>query len=153
MEETEVMVPLPSFPRFDFSHRLQHPQGVSHIELSRDGQWLVTAAGPPSRPDGDRVLLAFGDRASIFDATSGALLPPVLNAASNIDRATFSHDGQRVLLLASSEARIWDTPVDQGSLDDWRALARCSPTALVDGAVVDRKDARGALVECERGRR
>jgi hypothetical protein len=32
-------------------------------------------------------------------------------------------------------ARLWDLPVDRGSLDDGRAIAGCSPFVLADGVL------------------
>jgi len=32
-------------------------------------------------------------------------------------------------------ARVWDLSIDNGSLDDWRRIARCSLFALVAGVL------------------
>jgi hypothetical protein len=36
--------------------------------------------------------------------------------------------------------RIWSLPIDMGSLEDWRVIARCSPFALVDGLLTPNPD-------------
>jgi hypothetical protein len=48
--------------------------------------------------------------------------------------AVFSPDGTRVATGSGMfRGRIWELPIDDGSFEDWRQIARCSPFALVAG--------------------
>jgi hypothetical protein len=44
--------------------------------------------------------------------------------------AAFSLDGARVVTASAGIARIWNTELDKGTLEDWSALAARSPFAL-----------------------
>jgi WD40 repeat protein len=157
-----------------------HPREVSSVAFAPDGKRVVTGCydgkarvfdvatgalalsplelpevtiGPmfaAYSPDGGRLLLAARERVAIVDATSGALLTPILGAASNIWGAAFSPDGERVLVpeAVTGVVRLWDARVDRGGLDAWTALARCSPFQLRGGALVDRDDALPSLLAC-----
>jgi hypothetical protein len=61
---------------------------------------------------------------------------PLLEHQDSVRSAAFSPDGTRVVTASrDGTARMWILPIDMGSLEDWRLLARCSPFALVDGVL------------------
>jgi WD40 repeat protein len=65
--------------------------------------------------------------------------------------AAFSPDGTRVVTASGSfHGRIWELPIDDGSPDDWREIARCSPFALVGGVFTTNPAPRAV---CEHRRR
>jgi WD40 repeat protein len=50
----------------------------------------------------------------------------------------FSPDGARVVTAsADNSARVWELPMDAGSLADWQRRARCAPFALDNGVLVE----------------
>jgi hypothetical protein len=59
--------------------------------------------------------------------------------------AAFSPDGTRVVTaIGSFHGRIWELPIDDGSLDDWRQIARCSPFVLDTGVFTANPEPRAA---------
>ncbi len=100
----------------------------------------VTAAA--FSPDGTRVITASKDNlARLWDATTGKLVTAPLEHQRPVTAAAFSPDGTRVVTASQDEtARVWTLSVEMGTLEDWRALARCSPFALVDGALMANPD-------------
>ena len=67
---------------------------------------------------------------------SGPIVPPLVQRGL-IYAAAFSPDGNRVITASADKtARIWNLPLpDRGSLDDWRAIARCSLFTLINGVL------------------
>jgi WD40 repeat protein len=58
-----------------------------------------------------------------------------------VHAASFSPDGTRVVTASDDKtAQIWPLSVDNGSLADWRLLARCSPFALIDTVLTANPD-------------
>jgi len=88
-------------------------------------------------PDGSLVVTGSSDRtARVWDARTGQPVTAPLKHVAPLTVAAFSPDGTRVI-TGSGYYRfwVWDLPVDNGSLDDWRLIARCSPFALSDGVL------------------
>ena len=140
---------------------LEHRDQVNFAAFSPDGVYLVTAsndatariwevatgepATPPLEqqgsvrtasfsPDGTRVVTASDDRtARVWDLSTGRQVTPPLEHQGPVRTAAFSPDGARVVTASDdTTARVWTLATDAGSLDDWQALARCAPFALVD---------------------
>jgi WD40 repeat protein len=54
--------------------------------------------------------------------------------------AAFSPDGIRVVTASADKtARVWDVPLEAGTLEYWSAVAKRSPFALSGVALVRRK--------------
>jgi WD40 repeat protein len=57
--------------------------------------------------------------------------------------AAFSPDGSRVVTDSGDKtARVWDIRLDEGTLEQWSAIAERSPSVLSGIAVVRRSSAR-----------
>jgi len=148
---------------------LEHQGDVWTAAWSADGTRVVTASsdqtarvwdaatGKPVTPplehqcvvhgaafsaDGTRVVTASRDEmARVWDAATGQPVAPPLEHRDVVHGAAFSADGTRVVTASrDGTARVWSLPLDQGSLDDWRLLARCSPFALVDNVLTTNPD-------------
>jgi WD40 repeat protein len=79
--------------------------------------------------------------ARVWDASTGAPVSPPLEHQGSVNAAAFSPDGTRVVTASGDRtARVWCLPIDHGSLEDWRVLARCSPFALVNGVLTTNPD-------------
>jgi WD40 repeat protein len=51
--------------------------------------------------------------------------------------SALSPDGARIVTASADHtARVWELPLDSGSLDDWVRRARCDPFTLDDGILV-----------------
>jgi hypothetical protein len=64
----------------------------------------------------------------------------LLKHRGDVHAAAFSPDGTRVVTATDDAAQALTLAIDMGSLEDWRLLARCSPFALVDGALAANPD-------------
>ena len=106
---------------------LEHHDIVRTAAFSSDGMYVVTASR-----DGT---------ARLWDASTGKLVAPPLEHQEVVHAAAFSPDGTRVVTASGDRtARVWTLPIDLGSLEDWRLLARCSPFALIDNVLTTNPD-------------
>ena len=140
---------------------LVHQRSVASAAFSPDGTRVVTASddttarvwdavtGKPLTapleyqgflstaafsPDGARVVAASWDGTiAVWDAATGKPLTVPLDHRAPVHAAVWTRDGRIVTGSEDGAARVWQLPLDRGSLDEWRATARCSPFALVDG--------------------
>jgi WD40 repeat protein len=86
----------PAFPPF------QHRTTVSHVEFSRDGQYLVTCCAD----DGFTKCSA-----KVWNATTGQPVGDELTHADGVLYATFSRDGKRVATASEDfTTKVWDLP-------------------------------------------
>jgi WD40 repeat protein len=73
----------------------------------------------------------------VWDAATGKPVTPRLEHQRRVHTAALSPDGTRVVTAsADGTVFVWDattTPIDMGSLEDWRRRIRCAPFTLVDG--------------------
>ena len=66
-------------------------------------------------------------------------LIPALEHAAPVSHAAFSPDGTRVVTASrDGTARIWDVRIDEGTLEQWSAVAERSPFVVRDGVLVRR---------------
>ena len=88
-------------------------------------------------PDGALVATASHDyTARVWDAATGKPVSPPLVQSSPIAAAAFSPDGTHLVTASYDKtARVWDLSIDNGTLDDWQTVARCSLFALVNGVL------------------
>jgi WD40 repeat protein len=135
------------------------PGGAHVVTASRDNTtriWSASLGIPVTQPlehqgavntaafspDGTRVVTASDDKtARVWDAATGTPVTPPLEHHGPVRTAAFSPDGTRVVTSGFDHtARIWTLPIDLGSLEDWRLLARCSPFAVVDRVLTSNAD-------------
>jgi WD40 repeat protein len=127
------------------------PDGTRVVTASDDGTarvWDAATGAPVTAPlehgaavraaafspDGIRIVTASDDHtARIWDARTGQSLTVPLEHPAAVSTAAFSPDGARVVTASNGEVHVWTISVELGSLDDWRAFARCSPFAVADG--------------------
>ena len=114
---------------------LEHQGGVTVAGFSPDGAWVGTAS-----EDGT---------SQIWDATTGKPVTAALERPGRVHAATFSANGMRAAVAAGGQVFVWGLPIAPGSLDEWRAIARCSPFAI-EGGVFTTNSAPSAV--CERPR-
>jgi len=88
------------------------------------------------------VVTASDDQtARVWDAVTGTPVTPPLEHHGPVQVAAWSPDGTRVVTAGFDHtARVWTLPIDTGSVEDWRVLARCSPFALVNGVLTTNPD-------------
>jgi WD40 repeat protein len=90
-------------------------------------------------PDGTRVVTASGDHAQVWDAATGEPLIKPLAHRGGVQSAAFSPDGTRVVTASEDgTARVWDLPLDNGTVADWARIAERSPFILRGIALVPR---------------
>jgi WD40 repeat protein len=135
---------------------LQHQDAVLGATFSPDGTRVVTASAdntariwdaatgkPLTSPlqhqnsvlsamfstDGTRVVTASADKtARVWDAVTGKLLASFLQHEGTVTNATFSADGTRIVTASADKtALVWEARIDQGTLQQWSALAERSP--------------------------
>jgi len=143
---------------------------VVHVAFSPDGTRIVTASwdktarvwdaltGKPVTsplehqaavssavfsPDGTRVVTASDDKtARVWDAATGKPLTKPFEHQATVRSASFSPDGMRVVTASwDKTARVWDVGLDEGTLEEWTAVAERSPFVL-DGVVLVRRPSR-----------
>jgi len=89
-------------------------------------------------PDGTRVVTASDDKtARVWDAATGNPLTSPLDHQGPVRSAAFSPDGTRVVTASDDKtARVWDVRLDEGTLEQWSAVAKRSPFVLSGSALV-----------------
>jgi WD40 repeat protein len=94
-------------------------------------------------PDGTRLVTASGDGfVHIWDTNSGERLVAPFEVQGTPLDVTFSADGTRVIATRSDlSTQEWKTPLDQGTLHDWEAIAMRCPYVLVNGFLYRREQA------------
>jgi len=97
---------------------LEHPNVVTIAAFSPDGKWVVTASSSK------RVWL--WDVSTTIPATHPLGDEGVWAIPFNLDDVPVITER--------------DDPIDRGTLEDWRLLARCSPFAIVSGELKDNLD-------------
>jgi WD40 repeat protein len=90
--------------------------------------------------DGTRVVTASKDKtARVWDAATGKALTRPLGHQAEVVSAAFNSEGTRVVTASRDKtARIWDLQLDEGTLEQWSAVAERSPFVLVRRALVRR---------------
>jgi WD40 repeat protein len=109
-------------------------EGYSEVQLSPDGQRVVTRSGDKAQvwdvakgepmgepmtgdmvysakfsPDGQRVVTTSGDTAQVWDAASGKPVGQPMKHPNSVDSAHFSPDSQRIVTTSNDNmARLWD---------------------------------------------
>jgi WD40 repeat protein len=91
-------------------------------------------------PDGTRVVTASSDKtARVWDAATGKPVTSPFQHPAAVVSAAFSPDGTRVVTAGRDHtARIWDVRIDEGTLEQWAAIAERSPFVLNGIALVRR---------------
>jgi WD40 repeat protein len=91
--------------------------------------WVVSAA---FSPDSTRVVTAsYDNTARVWDAATGKPVTSPLEHQNAVWRAAFSPDGAHVVTASwDNTARVWDVRLDQGTLEQWSAIAERSPFVL-----------------------
>jgi WD40 repeat protein/serine/threonine protein kinase len=101
--------------------------GATQLEWSADGRWLVVA----------------GERSGqVWDARTGTSITPRVRYSIPVAGATFTPDGDQLLVL-TGDGRLWRERLDAPDWpdDDWRFLARVFSSQEVDdtGSAVPRR--------------
>ena len=79
-------------------------------------------------------------RMMFLEARRHVPLIPALKHQAAVESAAFSPDGTRVVTASGDQtARLWDIPLDTGTLADWARVAERSPFVLNDQGVLVRR--------------
>jgi WD40 repeat protein len=98
---------------------LKHQDAVRAAAFSSDGTLVVTASEDKT--------------ARVWDAATSKPVTEPLRHQDTVYAAVFSPDGTRVVTASNDKtAKVWEFIVDAHSLEEWRAVERCGPFALVD---------------------
>jgi WD40 repeat protein len=99
--------------------------------------WVMSAA---FSPDGTRVVTASVDTARVWDAATGKPITSPLKHQAEVWSAAFSADGTRIVTASfDNTTRVWDVRIDEGTLEQWSAVAERSPFVL-NGIALVRRD-------------
>jgi WD40 repeat protein len=99
--------------------------------------------GAAFSPDGTRIVTASSDgTARVWDSVTGKLLIRPFEHQSWVVSAAFSPDGTHIVTASHDKtAQVWDVRLDQGTLEQWSALAERSPFVL-SGIALTRRASR-----------
>jgi WD40 repeat protein len=86
------------------------------------------------------VVTASADKtARVWSTVTGKPVTSPLAHRAQVESAAFSPNGTRVITVSADKtARIWDVRIDEGTLEQWAAVAERSPFVL-DGIELVRR--------------